>query len=340
MVKKFRTYLTEKIPTSPKAKVVACLVVSIGLMVTIASMKKTLIVNIDGKEKEIVTYKGTVEGALQDNKIILDSKDKVTPELNSKIGKNDKITIIRAKSIVALVDSKKLSIKTAEANVKDMLKAEGIKLNEEDRVEPAVNTKITEGLQVEVTRVETKLVSEKQQIDFDTVVNPDENLDKSVTKLIQEGELGEKEVTYKVVYENGQEKNKKVVGEKVLKDPKNKVLVKGTISTLVLSRGGDMLKYKKQMSMVATAYAGDGITATGVVPRRVLNGMSTIAVDPSVIPLGTKVYVQGYGYAIAQDTGGLIKNRKIDLFMNSESEANTWGVRSVNVYIVAYPGEC
>lgn len=339
MVKKFKDYLTEKIPTSPKAKVVACLVVSVGLIVTISSMKKTVTVSIDGKDNEIVTYKGTVKGALQDSKIILDSKDKVTPELNSKITKNDKITIVRAKNIVALVDSKKLNIKTAEDNVKDMLKAEGIKLDDEDRIVPSVNSKITDGLHVEVTRVQTKLLNEKQEIAFDTVVNQDENLDNSVTKLIQEGEPGQKEATYKVVYENGQEKEKKLVGEKVLKEPKNKVLVKGTISTLVLSRGGDMLRYKKQMSMVATAYAGDKTTATGAAPRRLSNGMSTIAVDPSVIPLGTKVYVQGYGYAIAHDTGGLIKNSKIDLFMNSESDAKTWGIRPVNVYVIAYPGE-
>lgn len=72
---------------------------------------------------------------------------------------------------------------------------------------------------------------------------------------------------------------------------------------------------------------------------RISGGMSTIAVDPSVIPLGSKVYVDGYGYAIAADTGSAIKGNIIDLYLNSASECDSWGRRQVNVLIVAYPGE-
>ena len=64
------------------------------------------------------------------------------------------------------------------------------------------------------------------------------------------------------------------------------------------------------------------------------NGYSTIAVDPRVIPLGSKVYVEGYGYALAVDTGGDIKGNRIDLFMLSEDEAMTWGRQPVRVYIL------
>lgn len=339
MVEKFKGYLKNIFSNSPKAKIVLGLVISTGLIVTIYNMRKTIIVSIDGNEKQIVTFKGTVKGALHDNGISLGPKDKVQPELDRNINKNSKILIKKAVEVKVAVDGKDLKIETAESNISDMLGAEGITLEEEDRVEPEVSTPITEGVEVLVTRVQTQVVNETKDIDFDTVVQTDDNLDTSVTKLIQEGEPGEKEVTYKLVYENGKEVSKKVIGEKVVREPKNKLMVKGTVSTIVLSRGGDTLRYKKVCSMVATAYAGDGITATGIVPRRNPNGMSTIAVDPRVIPLGTKVYIPGYGYAIAQDTGGAIKNSKIDLFMNSESEANRWGVRSVNVYIIAYPGQ-
>ncbi|WP_045517969.1 3D domain-containing protein [Clostridium sporogenes] len=102
-----------------------------------------------------------------------------------------------------------------------------------------------------------------------------------------------------------------------------------------LSRGeSNSTSYSKVMVMEATAYAGDGITASGNGTSRNPNGYSTIAVDPRVISIGTRVYVEGYGYAIAHDTGGAIKGNRIDLFMNSEAECNSWGRRTVKVYVI------
>ena len=98
-------------------------------------------------------------------------------------------------------------------------------------------------------------------------------------------------------------------------------------------------KYKKTLSMEATAYSGGTLTAMGLKPVRDPGGISTIAVDPSVIPLGSKVYIPGYGYAIASDTGGVIKGNIIDLYMNSHDECISWGRRQVTLHIVPYPVE-
>ncbi len=92
-------------------------------------------------------------------------------------------------------------------------------------------------------------------------------------------------------------------------------------------------------TMSATAYTGGGLTAMGIKPVRDPNGLSTVSVDPSVIPLGSKVYVEGYGYAIASDTGGAIKGNKIDLYMNTLQDCYAFGRRTVTVNIVAYPNE-
>lgn len=107
------------------------------------------------------------------------------------------------------------------------------------------------------------------------------------------------------------------------------------------SRGGSggSGTYKATYTMEATAYYGHSTTATGLKPVRNPNGLSTIAVDPRVIPLGTKVYIPGYGYAIAADTGGAIKGYIIDLFLNSRSECYRWGRRNVTLHVIAYPGE-
>ncbi|OLN24071.1 peptidoglycan-binding protein [Domibacillus antri] len=93
----------------------------------------------------------------------------------------------------------------------------------------------------------------------------------------------------------------------------------------------------KTLTVTATAYTADcagcsGITATGIDLRNDRN-KKVIAVDPNVIPLGSRVYVEGYGEAIAGDTGGAIKGNKIDLHVPTTDAAYSWGVRTVNVTI-------
>lgn len=97
--------------------------------------------------------------------------------------------------------------------------------------------------------------------------------------------------------------------------------------------------YISNFTMESTAYTGDTITATGTVPVRDSEGISTIAVDPSIIPLGSLLYVDGYGYAIAADTGGAIQGNIIDLYLNSYDECMNWGRQNVSVYLIAYPGQ-
>ncbi len=84
------------------------------------------------------------------------------------------------------------------------------------------------------------------------------------------------------------------------------------------------------MTMVATAYTHTGNpTYTGVMPKR-----GTVAVDPSVIPLGREVFVEGYGLAIAQDIGSSIKGNRIDVFVDTTEEARKWGRKTVRVYLL------
>ncbi|WP_174734410.1 LysM peptidoglycan-binding and 3D domain-containing protein [Mesobacillus harenae] len=94
----------------------------------------------------------------------------------------------------------------------------------------------------------------------------------------------------------------------------------------------------KEITVEATAYTADckgciGITKTGVNLKANPNA-KVIAVDPSVIPLGSKVYVEGYGYATAEDTGGAIKGNKIDVFIPEQSDALDWGRKQVEVTII------
>jgi len=94
----------------------------------------------------------------------------------------------------------------------------------------------------------------------------------------------------------------------------------------------------KEMIVSATAYTAScagcsGITATGI-NLKANPGIKLIAVDPSVIPLGSKVWVEGYGYAIAGDTGGAIKGNKIDLFVADQSAALAFGRKQVKIKVL------
>lgn len=133
--------------------------------------------------------------------------------------------------------------------------------------------------------------------------------------------------------------NKKVEEEKAAEETAKVKAIEETNQEKVEDVETSTNTYKATYTMEATAYTGDTTTATGVTPVRNPNGISTIAVDPSIIPLGTKVYIPGYGEAIAADTGGAIKGHIIDLFLNSEDECINWGRQNVTLYVLAYPGE-
>lgn len=105
-----------------------------------------------------------------------------------------------------------------------------------------------------------------------------------------------------------------------------------------LSPKGEGHYYTKTLYMNASAYTAScygcsGKTATGLDLKANPN-LKVIAVDPNIIPIGTKVHVDGYGDAIAADTGGAIHGDKIDIFIPTESDAIRWGRRTVAVQIL------
>jgi uncharacterized protein YabE (DUF348 family) len=347
MVEKLRQVIKQSFSNGPKAKIIIGAVAMIIVIVTVVtmSMRKTLVISIDGKEETFVTYKGTVKDVLQDRGIQVNPKDKLQPSLESKVSEKEPIELKRAIPVNITANGKSLEVETAEDNIEDMLNAEedtlrenGIEFNEDiDEISPALDAKVESNLCVKLTKVYLKEIVEKQPIAFDTVVEKNESLDKSVKNVKAEGVNGEKEITYTVVYKDGVEFSRLVKSSKVTSEPQNKVIEEGT-GTLYASRGGN-IGGKKQLTCSATAYSGGWGTSSGRKPARVEGGLSTIAVDPSVIPMGSKVYVEGYGYAVAADTGTGIKGNKIDLYFNSYKESCDWGLKQVQVTIIAYPGE-
>ncbi|MEL7647245.1 MAG: 3D domain-containing protein [Sedimentibacter sp.] len=166
-------------------------------------------------------------------------------------------------------------------------------------------------------------------------------------KVVQEGSDGMKKSVYQESYIDGVLVSRSLEEEIVYIDPVEEIIEVGTKEYKVAtSRGG--FRYNTEFDMVATAYdlsyasTGKypddpeyGITASGTKAQP-----GTVAVDPSVIPLGTKLYIAStdgspdYGYATALDTGGAIKGYRIDLFMEDGTKANNYGIRQVKVYVL------
>ena len=300
MIEKCKEYLKRNFSNSPKAKILLCAIVAVVIALSIASLRKTVTLVVDGNEVEVTTFKGTVKDLLLDQGIELNEKDKVQPALDDKLSEGEKIIITKAVEVQLITMDKELSILTAEATVEDMLEAEyealkshGIEFKKNiDEVEPSLNTKIKENLEITLVKVEEIKEVATEIIQFDTITEEDGSLDISVEEVRQEGLQGEKEITYRVLKKDGKEVSREIVSSKVVSEPVNEIIVQGTRRSFA-SRNGEVLDYKELLYCQSTAYTGGGVTATGSVPVYNPSGISTIAVDPRVIPLGSLVYVDG-----------------------------------------------
>lgn len=329
-----------KKPTIQKYVIPLTVVLVVAFLFTAMLLKrKTITVIVDGKQSTITTYRNTVAQALKTNDILLGPKDKISPSLDSKLIDDQSIVIKRAVNVSIRVDGKDIPVLSSENNIATLLSAEGITLGDNDRVEPDNSTKLRDGMDIKVVRVNYKTISEIVPIPFKEVVKVNKSLANTKRQISQEGKNGEKEVSTKITYEDGVEVSREVVKENITKNPHDKIIIQGTYPLMPVSRGGSIMSYSRVFEARATAYwaiNGVGKTYTASGRKAVWNpdGYSTIAVDPKVIPYGTKLFVQGYGFAIAADTGTAIKGNKIDVYFNTYRQACDWGAKHVKVYIL------
>ena len=244
------------------------------------------------------------------------------------------------KEVTLIVNGEEKQISTFKYDVQDLLVAECVKYDNNDIVTKNLDEKLNDGMEIEVINVTEEVIKESKSVPFEVNVVEDKDLLKGQTKVEEEGKAGENQLVYKITYHNGKQVEKIFVEEVVSEKPINKIVKKGTKVEEVKvasSRGESSRKISsnvnskgKHMSVVATAYTGDSITSTGKKPK-----WGTIAVDPKVIPYGTKVYIPQFNKTFrAEDCGGAIKGNKIDIFMNDESSVYNWGRKTIDIYIV------
>lgn len=290
--------------------------------------------NINGKTKTVFTYEKTVGDFLEKEGIILKNKDLVSPSLDKVIDKDMKIVISSPKSY-HIKDGKKTLIAEASGyTVADVLDNLDIKLNKLDRVSLPLDEIAKDGMEIKIDRVVVENIENKIEIPFETESRENKDMFEGEKKVITKGEVGQKTESLKNTYVNGVLETTEVLKSEITKDPVKEVVEVGTKKGTVAPNGKNA---KRVIVMQATAYdpTAGSKTAMGTRAR-----VGAVAVDPKVIPLGSKLYIESmdgfasYGYATAEDTGGAIKGNRIDLFYNSNAEANRFGRRNVKVYVL------
>ena len=305
----------------------------LGLIILTVSLffalQKPVTVAVDGK---VITgkvfFSGTVKDVLAKTNVVLADKDEVSPSLETVIKKDSRIVVTRAFKVKVIADGTTKEVISTPISVKEAITLAGFTLGEKDIVQTAPTEKTMPNQEIEVIRVTEEELKQEESIPYPTHKTLDDTLEKGLTKTIANGKNGVALNTLKVTYHNGEEVKREVINSEVITEPTTRVIAMGNITSV--SRGGQRLDFREALYVVASAYTYTGNrTATGKNPE-----VGMVAVDPSVIPMGSRLYIEGYGYAVAADTGGSIKGNRVDLFMEERSQCLSWGRRTVKLYVL------
>ncbi|MCG7346205.1 ubiquitin-like domain-containing protein [Sporosarcina sp. ACRSL] len=303
-----------------------------------------------GKEvQKIWTTERNVGDILAAAGVTLLEHDKVLPNPNENLGEDLRINVQKAFQLTLIDGGNEKQVWSTSTTVADFLKRENIQLNEHDKLNRKADGLVKPGSIVEVVRVEKVTDVVEEPTNFAVVTKSDAELLKGREKVVQEGKKGSVERKFEVVKENGKEVSRTLLSEKVIKEPQKKIVAVGSKKMVasantskpktIVSRGSSAAPSGgKEFYVTATAYTAHcngctGTTATGIDLRANPN-LKVVAVDPKVIPLGSKVWVEGYGYAIAGDTGGAIKGNRIDLHVPTKQAAYNFGRRTVKIKVI------
>ena len=232
-------------------------------------------------------------------------------------------------SVVINIDGAPRMVNTDKTTIGELLDDLDNTIGTEYILNDAEESDLVEAMMtISLTSVTEKIVAETKDVPFETIQRPNVNMAIGTTKVVQEGKNGVSAIISKEIYHGRDLIQTTFVEEKVTTPVQNKIVEFGTTGVI------NGHAYTNQINARVTAYTPydpgcNNITATGTTVRK-----GVIAVDPSVIPLGTRVYIPGYGVAVAEDTGGAIKGNRVDVCYMTKSEAYGWGVRNVPVYIL------
>lgn len=330
--------------------------VTSGLSVEISRLCQVTVI-ADGEKKTYSMMGGTVADALSKAGVTLQSEDSVNYGLNEPLFDKMNIRVSRTVKIKVTADGKTNEYEVSAVTVRAALKKCGVVLSEDDKLNVDGNSHLTEGMHVIVTRVKTEKVKELEEIDYPIQYVTSDSMYEDEEEIRTYGEKGQKEVTYKLLYVGGELDGKEKVSEEILKEPVPQVVAKGTkeresnrpdysggngsgvSAGTFVDASGNTVSYSQKLVGECTAYYPiNPTTSTGATA-----GYGCIAVNPNIIPYGTKMYITSpdgsivYGYGVACDTGGAAMAGDIlaDLCYDTIEECSIIGRRDMVIYILS-----
>lgn len=310
-----------------------------------ASPNVVTITDTDSAPVQIRTTDTKVGKILSKQGIILNEGDRVNYALTDEVGNDAVISIARAMSVNIVYMGETRSCLTTNGSVAEILAEQGIAVDEDDVVTPAVTEKVSEGDTITVTVFETHNVTVQEKVAYSTKEIENASLEPYERIVIRAGQNGINEYVYEISYKDGVEVSRNLIKDSILSNPVEEIVECGQTGVWQLGAvpASAPTNYSRVEVFNATAYDASptdngkwaGRTSTGI---PLVYGV--VAVDPSVIPYGTKMYIESvdgqfkYGYAIAGDCGGAIKGNVVDLFFPDRGDCYSFGRRAVKVYFL------
>jgi 3D (Asp-Asp-Asp) domain-containing protein len=322
-----RNYLNGRV----KAAATIILLIAAVLVSGFVWANSRVIIRVDGKTTSVNASALDPKEVLSNAGVYLGPRDEFRVVANEP-GGTSIIEVFRAIPVTLSNGAKIDVVWTGKPTVGEVAESQGYPARSFKTV-PDAATRPTPNMEIRILTLSDKVMEKELPIPFPIVRQPDPMMEKGMEAVVEHGVPGKKLATVRQMFEDGQEAGFDILNEKVLEEPKPEVLKVGTREANDPNRG--TIRFKKMLVMEATAYTPfddgqSGLTASGIPARH-----GVVSVDPRVIPLGTRIYVMGYGPALAADTGGAIKGARIDLCFDEYHEAIRFGRRTVEVYILA-----
>ncbi len=286
----------------------------------------------DGFPMWVTTEAGTVGEGLASLGVVLGDGDVVDPPPSWPLSPGLRVVVRRAKDVELVVGGQGRHLRTQAATVGQLLAEQMVTLGPWDEVTPPPTAALQDRTVVRVVRVRVEQQTEERIIPYSLEYRDDPSLAPEQSYVASWGRDGLVRRYYDVVYKDEQEWERRLMREEIL-PPQPMVIVRGVGGVPPPSGDCAGISYKQALTVWATWYqpGEDGvgyITATGV---PVTKGI--VAVDPKVIPLGTRMCIPGYGMAVAADTGGGVRGYWIDLAYPA-GVVPDWRTGFVTIYIL------